>query len=460
MRSAPRTLSDLYAAYKTRKLIGCRANTDGKYLRTIRDCAAILGLEPLIKDLTDDLVMAAMARKVESGRSPATVNDVHKCLTAIWAWGRKKGFVSTWPDVDCLHVPEAAPIAWTADELRRLFLAAENAEGEDKGVPLRLTWPAILCLLWDTGERVGAILSLPRQSLSGEWLTVKAVFRKGGTRDRVYRLHPETLAKLAALEGYDSERLIPVPIRSELYWRNSRYRAVLRAAGLPDDRKHMFHCIRKSVASHMQAAWKDASAAMDHASAATTRKHYLDPRIAKVASPLDVLTRPEMDAVTDGEKYSPEELRRLHEMFASKVGDILGVPDSLWWSTYALFTRDTATYPAGVKALPWAAFDLTRQEFDTRPFVCNVIRPFFSKLSGETVRLLGRYPVPRHDGPFAVKGKTIVQPDQRFKRMLSEVGVRVFRQAEPFIVYRRSLLAHATGPQGGWLMEPVLKFAE
>ena len=458
MRSRPMALVDLFAAYKTRKLIGCRENTEGKYLRTIELAGEVLGRKPMVRDLSDELVLATMARKAAKGRSPATVNDVRKTLVALWAWAAKKGLTKIWPDVDRLHVPEAAPVAWTADELRRLFLAAEKAPGEMYGVPCCKLWPALLCVLWDTGERIGAILNLPKSALSGQWLTVPAKFRKGQTRDRVYKLHPETLEKLAALDSYHEDRLIPLLFCQRAY--DVRFRRVLTAAGLPQTRKHMFHCIRRSVTSHLAAAGKDATAALDHANEATTRRHYLDPRIAKVAGPVDVVARPQAGDVSEGEKYSPEELRRLHEAFTAKDGDVLGVPAAIWWSVFALFTRDTATYPAGVKALPWAAFDLDRQEFDSRPFVCNVIRPYFAHLGDDTARLLRRYPVPREAGPFAVRGKTVVQSDQRFRQLLKLAGIPRERQAEPFTVYRRSILTHASGPQGQWLMAPVVQFAE
>jgi integrase len=456
------TLQELYEAYRVRKLLGASRSTFGKYRHSIAIIERLVGRVPTVDDLSDDIVSRLMAAKLDEGKTPHTANVFRAKICALWSWGAKRGFVKTWPDIDALNEPESVPTAWTAEQLSKVFQACELANRDMYGVPGSLWYRALLSVLWDTGERIGAILKADWARLSGEWLTIPASSRKGKTRDKVYRLHPDTVALLHKMRTYHQrDELFPYDCcRLSV---SNRWRTMLNKSGLPSDSKHMFHCIRRSVASHAAQAGGDATAILDHSDSKLTKKHYLDPRVYRVSAPVDVLFRPEAPEVGDvgeGVRFEPEELRRLHELFASKVGDMLGVPESLWWSTYALFTRDAVDYPAGVKALPWAAFDLTRQEFDTRPFVCNVIRPFVSKLSDETVRLLGRYPVPRNDGPFAVKGKTIVQPDQRFKTLLRAAGVPDSRQAAPFIVYRRSVMAHATGPQGDWLMEPVLKFAE
>jgi len=54
----------------------------------------------------------------------------------------------------------------------------------------------------------------------------------------------------------------------------------MAAAGLPDTREFKFHAIRKSHASHKAAAGVDPQHALGHADGRTTRRHYIDPRIA------------------------------------------------------------------------------------------------------------------------------------------------------------------------------------
>lgn len=61
--------------------------------------------------------------------------------------------------------------------------------------------------------------------------------------------------------------------------------------GLPDNRLYKFHAIRKSVASHYEAAGGNATELLGHTSRKITRA-YLDPRIVRKKSAIDVLFRP------------------------------------------------------------------------------------------------------------------------------------------------------------------------
>jgi integrase len=65
------------------------------------------------------------------------------------------------------------------------------------------------------------------------------------------------------------------------------YKKILKAAGLPHDRAHMFHCMRKSVATHYEVAGGNATALLGHSSRAITLR-YIDPTIAQV-KPASVL---------------------------------------------------------------------------------------------------------------------------------------------------------------------------
>lgn len=290
-RRKTQKLLEAFEAYRLRKLLSARPGTVDKYVRAIGHCRSILQREPLVSDLSGELVAAVMARKRAQGRSLHTVNDARKVLVALWAWVARRKLVNEWPDIDRIKCGHASPVAWTREELAKLFHAADNMPGHVLGVPANLFWPALLLVLWDTGERIGAILKLSRSALNGDCLTVPAASRKGRTRDRLYRLHPETVAAVDKLRDFDPELLIAYRGHADTIF--GRFSSVLRHAGLPVDAKHKFHCIRKSVASHGAALGADPSTLMDHASGDTTRRHYLDPRIAKRPKPVDLLFRPE-----------------------------------------------------------------------------------------------------------------------------------------------------------------------
>ena len=285
------TLRELFEAYRVRKLMGAADATVRKYDRVIKQAEKLIGRAATVDDLTDELVARMMASKIEKGRSAHTANGDRAKLCALWTWGAKKGYVSTFPDVDALRAPETIPTAWTAEQLPQVFAACDKATRDMCGVPGALWFRALLSVLWDSGERVGAILDATYSRLNGEWLTIPAAARKGKTRDKLYRLHPETLSLLHRMRAYHQrDDVFPHDCCREQVL--NRFRTMLKRAGLPYDRKHLFHCIRRSVASHAKAAGGDATAILDHADGAITRKFYIDPRVAPTVAPVDILFRP------------------------------------------------------------------------------------------------------------------------------------------------------------------------
>lgn len=285
------TLFELIDRYAARRLVGKAKSTELKYRRIARDLGKMLGRMPTVEDLTDDNVADLMARKLAAGRSPYTVNDARSKLVALWTFAAKRGLCSRFPDVDRLHEPESAPVAWTEQQLADVFAACELAIGEMGGVPGPLWWRALISVLWDTGERIGAVLSLEWTRLADGVLHVPADRRKGKTRDKLYTLHPDTVAILQRTSEYHSGPLM-FPASCTYQSLFNRLRSMLRRAGLPHDRKHLFHCLRRSVASHAAACGADASRLMDHSDPVITRRYYLDPRIVPAPKAVDVLFRP------------------------------------------------------------------------------------------------------------------------------------------------------------------------
>lgn len=285
------TLFDVLNLYSARHLLGANSCTEIKHRRAIRVAGQVVGRIPTTDDLSDDLVCGAMAIVARRGRSPHTVNDTRAKLVALWSFAAKRGFVKQWPDVDRMTAPKLAPVAWLKDELPRVFAACDRALWSVAGIPGPAWLRAFLSVQWDTAERIGALMQLKWTALSGNVLTVPAATRKGKTRDMAYTLHPDTVAALDTLQAHHSgPRIFPVDFNPGTIW--NRWRSCLRAEGLPHDRKHMFHCMRRSVASHAKAAGADASELLDHSSSQITREFYLDPRIVPAPKAIDVLFRP------------------------------------------------------------------------------------------------------------------------------------------------------------------------
>lgn len=288
-------LFDVLDQYARRKLIGKTERTELKFRRTIRLLGEVVGHLPTTADLTDDNVAAVMSRKAREGSSPATVNDARAKLVALWTFAARRRLVDTFPDIDRINEPSAAPVAWSADQLGRVFAACDSVSAPMCGVPGAIWWRAMVSVLWDTGERVGAILRTPREALTGDSLRVSAETRKAKTRDKVYTLHADTVGLLDLVRRHSgSPGLLPIDCCYDTVL--NRYRRMLKRAGLPHDRKHLFHCIRRSVASHAAAAGADATAILDHADPSITRRYYLDPRIVPHPQAVDVLFRPQKSA--------------------------------------------------------------------------------------------------------------------------------------------------------------------
>ena len=116
-----------------------------------------------------------------------------------------------------------------------------------------------------------------------------AEVRKGRRRDRLYKLSHETVDALMQLpKTSHDDKIFVWPFSYTYLWH--RYNQVLEMAGLPTDRKSKFHRMRKSVASHAEAAGSDATGLLDHSGRNVTTA-YLDPRVAVRPQAVDCLFR-------------------------------------------------------------------------------------------------------------------------------------------------------------------------
>jgi integrase len=199
-----------------------------------------------------------------------------------------------WPDVRPLPAPERIPRAWSEPQIRLLFAALSKQEGTICGLSANEWWICQHLFFWDTAERLDAAFALRVHDLdlTTGWIVVRAETRKGKTRDRAYRLHPQSLARFRIFVAHDPERklMFPIDFCRESLW--NRYRAILKAAGLPHGRESMFHRMRKSAISHFKKAGGDSCWLADHSDPATTRKSYEDPTIIGGVQACDLLFRP------------------------------------------------------------------------------------------------------------------------------------------------------------------------
>lgn len=275
--------------YQPRNLRSCSLKTLRLWRISLRHFDKFLGRQALIDDLTDDNLSQFAIYRRESV-CPATINKDLASLLALWRYLHRRQLIDRYPDVALEPEPVRVPIALTEDEINRLMRSARRARGWVGDVLSSVWFPAIILVAFDTGERIGGLLGLRWDDvdLAGRWLIFRAENRKGGRADKPSRIAEDTAQTLAQLPRV-SKRVFDWKGSPCCLWK--RYGTILRRAGLPDDRLHKFHCIRRSTASHLEAAGGNATAALGHASRRNTLR-YLDPRIATPPQAVDLLWRP------------------------------------------------------------------------------------------------------------------------------------------------------------------------
>lgn len=269
-------LSDLFALYSCKRRLASE-NTFRLYRHSIAAFELTLNRKATTDDLIDDNLDSHMSRLVRAGLSVATANKDYAQITALWRFANRNRLCETWPTVRPYPEPERVPLGWLPEELDKLFEAIAKQDGTICGSPARIWWSTLILVLLDCGERIGAIRKLKRENIHGNCLLVPAGYRKGKTRDKLFQMSPVTLESLKVLLlSHRRTELFPWD-KSETYIYH-RYKKILAQACLSVDSRSKFHRIRRTVASAVKNQGGDATAAMDHANAKTTKK-YLDPRI-------------------------------------------------------------------------------------------------------------------------------------------------------------------------------------
>lgn len=260
-----------------------------------------LGRLAVLTDLNDDqLVMMTtwMQRQRRDGKprfAVKTINERTGRIRAFWGFMFHKGHVPTFPTFAKLREPKRVPVAWKRHELDTLIAACGKQEGMLGPVFACNWWVSLHYCMWDcAGERITALVSsrwewLSLDELGRTWLTIPAEYRKGQTEDMAYRLSAESVAALELIRAPRRPLIWPFPYCKTELW--TKYKKIRKAAGLATDRKSSFHRMRKSVASHFEAAGGNATKLLRHSSRHVTEESYLDPTIVGDPQSSDLLFR-------------------------------------------------------------------------------------------------------------------------------------------------------------------------
>lgn len=283
-------LRALAALYVDRKLFAASQTTISHYETAIRILERLVKREPIVSDLTEENVIGVMRLTMRAGRVPQTANAYRAKLVALWNFACRRGLLKEWPDLKKLNEPRKIPFVWMPGQMELIFAAVKRQTWCIGDVPAPDWFTAFLLTMWDTTERLGALLQVRPCDLQGNWLVIPAEFRKWKREDKAHRLGSDTMDALQRIIAPGRPRIFPWPYSLSTLF--ARYRAILKEAGLATSRKAMFHAVRRTVASYYQQAGGDASQLLGHADPRTTRESYLSPLIVQVAQVSDLLPRP------------------------------------------------------------------------------------------------------------------------------------------------------------------------
>ncbi len=289
------TLSDTIENYYYPNNPAIRSpKTKRQYTYALADLTAALGRVPIVADLTNDSISALLAHLRGRGLAAKTANERAGRILALWRWLYERRKVNTLPLDQQLPEPRKIPQAWTHAELDSLVKACGLAPGMIAGVPASWWWLSLHYALWDSGERIGALIQSRWEWLSKDeqgrtWLTIPAEVRKSQTEDRTYQLSTDSANWLDTIRRPNRDVIWPWPYAESYLW--IAYRRLRKRAGLPDDRRSSFHRMRRSVASHFEAAGGNATVLLGHSDRKLTVTSYLDPKIAVPPQATDKLFR-------------------------------------------------------------------------------------------------------------------------------------------------------------------------
>lgn len=274
--------------YIPKRLLGPNStNTVRLYVNTIRKFSGSLGRPAVLKDFTDENFARYLQGEFAAGLSPCTVEKEGVQLQCLWRFAYQNKLVDSHPELKVPVAPDNVPDAFLPEELDRLFSAAKAQAGLISNVPAGLWWQGLLSVIYDSGERIGAVLKIKWTDMQGDWLTVPPGNRKGGRQGKRFKLRPETLELLAQIKAYTVGELV-------FQWDKSYgyifqiYGKLIESADLPNVRRGKFHKIRRTVATYYEAAGGNATQLLGHSSRKVTER-YIDTRIAQTPQPADIV---------------------------------------------------------------------------------------------------------------------------------------------------------------------------
>lgn len=261
----------------------------------VRRLEAWAGKPVHLADLSTDLVAGFLRHLLNSGQAPATVNSKRRCLLTLWRSAADEGLAPPVGRIKPAREPQRIPDSWTLEQVAQLFAYTKSLRGRVAGIPRGLFFYSLLSALYDTGERVGAVLACRPDDFGGVAGTLRIPPESHKCRrERLCRLSSDTVTAVV--------RLISIPVRRQIIWpwpHSRRHlfrtlRKIIEDAGLPTSKRGMglTHRLRRTAGSLVEANGGCGEQHLGN-SRRVFEAHYLDPRLAN-RSQLEFLPRPKV----------------------------------------------------------------------------------------------------------------------------------------------------------------------
>lgn len=282
-----RNVLDLYAIRKHLSKESVR-----KYRVALGRFDAYLATTASFEHLTEDTICAF--QEWLRPLSPATINDYAGRLVILSNFATQRGFKDGWIELQPVRELRRRPRSFSMDQIDALLTSAQLEPIKIAGIPASDWLTALILVLYDTGWRIGAAMSLQWENVdeTTRWIAVEAEGNSKKLADDAKQVHPQTMRQMLKIRG-NQPSVFPWEFHASNIYKI--WERVRRRAGVPLGRKWGFHAIRKTTLTTI-ADLEDDQAACDfaqHTSIQITRQFYIDPsRLTRRRQPCDVLPRP------------------------------------------------------------------------------------------------------------------------------------------------------------------------
>jgi integrase len=215
------------------------------YGYAVRSLEVWLGRSPSVNSIDQEMLCCWLRARLAE-RSPKTVSRERGSVLTLLRWTYREGLRSQpAPEIPVVRVPRKNPAAWRPGEVKRLLAACKVQAGTIGGLPARHWWPSLIAFQVYAGPRLSAALAIrcDEVDLPRGTVLLSAEAAKTST-EQILRLHPTVLDALEYLGLAGRDLVWPCELcRRRLF---ERLGGILKQAGLPSDRRHKFHCLRRT----------------------------------------------------------------------------------------------------------------------------------------------------------------------------------------------------------------------